>query len=529
MTKKTYLLIASLLLALMGGCVSALPKSSQNSCSSQFEIFDMIRNKNYDGLEGSLRACQENYEKDVNAEIALYSAYEAFNSSYPSLEPALNDWVNKYPSSYVARLARGNYLMHKGQRARGTKWASDTTEQQFQAMNETFEFAAKDLNDAIRLFPKCLVAYCGLININGASSTSDSMRRIMEAGLGLLPDSLMIRQRYLHYLQPKWGGTESDLNEIMLKIEGASKKYEKLRILRGYRDIISAEELVDQKNYDKALTYFLKALEHGDFFYYYERLGIVYHVLQKYDLSIAACSKAIQIGPLGIYTIHTRSHSLIQVGSLTEALKDMNLGLSLFPDDTYLRGLRDYCNNIASGTYELTVNFMTKNLNMQNLASIAVLPIDAAVPWLQDKKPMRDIIGKRNSEKMEQILRQIGLTCIEQTRLQSVQKELGFSGTELSDHEGSSIGKQVNARAVVITTFNAVFQSMPIRTYHVTIKTRAVSTETSVILWQFSLQGIVKEERGQGDYRYVLDNMETQLYKLLHQKLSLSFEQGLTI
>ncbi len=315
--------------------------SDKKPCRSQLEIFDMIRNKDYKGLEESLRNCQENYEKDVSAEIALYSAYEAFNSSYPSLEQALNQWVSKYPSSYVALLARGNYLEHKGYRARGFRWASDTSEEQFKAMNDTFEFASKDLHEAIRLYPKALVAYCGLININGSSSSRDSLRKTWEMGLRVLPDSLMIRQGYLHFLQPKWGGTAIELDEAMSEIGRSSHRYEKLRVLQGYRALISAEMLFDQGSYDEAVQLYLKALEYGDFFHYYIRLGVVYDKLQKYDQSIAANTKAMQLGPVGPVTLWRRAHSMIQSGSRAEAMKDINLGLSLFPDDKFLLDLRD--------------------------------------------------------------------------------------------------------------------------------------------------------------------------------------------
>lgn len=318
--------------------------SSQTACKDQLEIFDMIRSKNYIGLDQALRACQDNYEQNGNAEIALFSAYEAFSTSYPSVEPALNEWVSKYPSSYVARAARGRYLTDKGSRARGIKLARDTTDEEFRAMENTLHFASDDFNEAIRLYPKCLVAYCGLINIGGLSGTMDARKSIMEAGLTVLSDSIMIRQKYLFFLQPKWGGTPVDLEQMMSEIERSSLKYNKLRVLLGYRDIMSADTLMDQRSYDKALLRYLEALKQGDFFYYYLRLGDVYSLLQQYNQAVAAYTKAIQIGPVGLRALQGRSYSLEQVGLKAEATKDINLGLMLFPDDKYFLGLRDYAN-----------------------------------------------------------------------------------------------------------------------------------------------------------------------------------------
>jgi tetratricopeptide (TPR) repeat protein len=326
-----------------------------NNCKDQFVIFGMIRKKEFNNLEQVLHSCQENYEMNANSiqfEIALFSAYEAFSNFHPTVEPALNEWVNKFPGSYVARAARGRFLEAMGYRARGSRLASDTSDEQFKAMGEMLAFATKDFEEAKRIYPKCLVAYCGLISINGVSGTINEMQRIVKMGLSVLPDSLMIRQSYLSFMEPKWGGTSIELDKIIAEITQSSKRYDKLHVLLGYRYVINAGVLEDQKQFDQALPLFLKALEYGDYYFYYSRLGRIYSFLHQYDQSIAAYTKAMQIGPVGYRTLLGRSYSLDQVGRRTEALKDVNLGLTLFPDDKNLLERRDYYNKSILNTIQ---------------------------------------------------------------------------------------------------------------------------------------------------------------------------------
>jgi tetratricopeptide (TPR) repeat protein len=147
--------------------------------------------------------------------------------------------------------------------------------------------------------------------------------------------------------------------------------------------------LEDQRNFDQALPLFLKALEYGDIYFYYSRLGRIYSFLHLYDQSVAAYTKAIQIGPVGYRTLLGRSYSLDQVGRRAEALKDVNLGLTLFPDDKNLLERRDFYNN--SGL--IAIQQHSYSMIKSGSCTEALKEIDQGLTQFPDDKYLLELRG----------------------------------------------------------------------------------------------------------------------------------------
>src|SRR5215469_9072054 len=88
----------------------------------------------FEALDALLESYQRRAEADVAQEANAHMAYETFIDSDPRFMPALDQWVKKFPNSYSAHLARAMSLFADGKEARGDKWASDTSAQQFARM-----------------------------------------------------------------------------------------------------------------------------------------------------------------------------------------------------------------------------------------------------------------------------------------------------------------------------------------------------------------------------------------------------------
>src|SRR5574337_146522 len=140
------LVVSLLVIAVFAGCGPqwSHPNKTQESYTPPFvdsvKIIRLARNNDFKELESLLTNYQSNYEEDVNQELSLEMAFGTFRNSDPVLETHLNKWVNKYPASYIAKIARGNYLLQKGINARGFNAAQNTAEQQFRSMEEYFRF-----------------------------------------------------------------------------------------------------------------------------------------------------------------------------------------------------------------------------------------------------------------------------------------------------------------------------------------------------------------------------------------------------
>lgn len=169
-------------------------------------LIDALWQDRFNDLEHMLGAMESAASKDGCSDRPMALAFRTFNDVDPYLEPRLDDWVRAFPHSAFALAARGKYFANRGYKARGARWASETSDAQFKAMNAEFERAAADLSEAIKLDPKLPLPasqFLGIIRNGGTQEMGDAA---FERYMRLMPYSYVIRETYATELEPKWGG-----------------------------------------------------------------------------------------------------------------------------------------------------------------------------------------------------------------------------------------------------------------------------------------------------------------------------------
>src|SRR5262249_12430311 len=108
-----------------------------------------LSEKRFEDLDRKLNALAEDRKAGRINDNELKRWYQKlFASADVALEPLLRDWVAAYPRSSAPLIASAFYYDRRGFAARGTKFASDTSSSQFEAMGLEFRNAITAINEA---------------------------------------------------------------------------------------------------------------------------------------------------------------------------------------------------------------------------------------------------------------------------------------------------------------------------------------------------------------------------------------------
>jgi len=175
--------------------------------SITLKLQSLLNRKRFSDLNQILEHFQKQLERDITQEEKLFTAYKAFQVDEDGYEQLLSEWITAHPKFYQPYLARASYYYRMGWNARGSKWASETEQVQFDAMREFFLKARIDLKKALKINPKIMPAYGLLINMANADKNNPDESMHTTVALGFTPASYEIRKIYLNSLAPRWGGS----------------------------------------------------------------------------------------------------------------------------------------------------------------------------------------------------------------------------------------------------------------------------------------------------------------------------------
>jgi TPR repeat protein len=197
---------------------TAIPAIAQEAAAVTREaIVAALRSGDLAALDARLNALQGAFDADPRAEGALVDAFAAFRglpAGYATAAQDLDAWVERYPKSYAALLARGTYAIQRGMRARGEKWSRDTPREAFEEMEGWFDRGRRDLDASLTLAARPLLSYLELIGAAMRSGWREDLERHYAAAEALAPRSITLRVLYMQHLQPRWGGSYQAMEDF---------------------------------------------------------------------------------------------------------------------------------------------------------------------------------------------------------------------------------------------------------------------------------------------------------------------------
>ena len=215
------LLVSCLLLMSVPRSAAAAPCYAQAMGSGS--SWNLLDRGDYSSLDARLGAAQASYRAGSINDAELNAAFMKLCDSDARLRANYDAWIAAMPRSYVARLARANYLRQQGWDARGDDNTANTSAERFEAMARFFAEANQDYQDSLQLDGKPILSYAGLVNVGPkcARQGCDSRREVVNGALTVDPKTFVVRRTYMVLLETRWHGGVDDMQQFA----GQSKGY----------------------------------------------------------------------------------------------------------------------------------------------------------------------------------------------------------------------------------------------------------------------------------------------------------------
>jgi tetratricopeptide (TPR) repeat protein len=175
----------------------------------------LLRSERFQELDSEYSALQLKFEKGKISGESLRDAFRAFYSTDKDLAAKYDGWINAFPKSYVARLARGIYYKKVGFEERGENYISQTSDAQLRNMDTALGKAIKDFGDSIAMTPKPFLSYFHMIDIGSSYAGTGDTRRLYDQAVSLDPRSIDVRLKFMSALQDKWGGSLEEMQQFL--------------------------------------------------------------------------------------------------------------------------------------------------------------------------------------------------------------------------------------------------------------------------------------------------------------------------
>lgn len=211
------------------GIAFALYIPSSFAASPKVDLLEhkkLLLTHNFEALEERLDFYNNGY---LNGQISKKDYYWSVENLWTvrkdekdKFKAALEKWIKAYPDSAQAHIAMGEHYATEGYNARGNKWASETSIEQFSEMEKQFAKAQEHLDTGIEINPSIIKGYTIKMGIlRNSKSNQRHMQLVprMMAYMRTVPINIKARQavwwRFIDLLTPRWGGSYHKMQDII--------------------------------------------------------------------------------------------------------------------------------------------------------------------------------------------------------------------------------------------------------------------------------------------------------------------------
>ena len=147
---------------------------------------------------------------------ALFAAYQDFGTSEG--QRLADDWLAKSRGSAFAHMAKGQAALGAAWKARGSRYAADTTDPQFAGMSEQLKIAVPLLESALHDEPRLSPACVDLMDIGDIVGAAALHEAAAQHCSRIDPLSWHVNSMLLTAADPRWGGSFDALDRVVEQI-----------------------------------------------------------------------------------------------------------------------------------------------------------------------------------------------------------------------------------------------------------------------------------------------------------------------
>jgi hypothetical protein len=198
--------------------LSAAPAAATTDASTA-QPLEWLKSGNYSALEQYYSQRQSDYEAGKASDEQLYASFRKLYENNWDNEGNFDRWLQAYPASYSATLARGAYLYRMAWSVRGDRYFPETSNEQVAAMRNYLARARPALLASLKMTRKPYLSTLYLLNAALLDSRKDERSHWFELGTALDPQNTLLRIRYMWGLRPRWGGSYDEMQNFLHQCE----------------------------------------------------------------------------------------------------------------------------------------------------------------------------------------------------------------------------------------------------------------------------------------------------------------------
>ena len=217
------------------------------------QVAGLVQRGAFAELDKRFAADLNRHFSDQEFSEVIHRDYDAFDSSYEAGRDS-KIWLEKAPRSAFALAARGVFYRAQAKAARGTASADATPPENFARMHEYADKAVEMYRGALRIEPRLMPAYTGLIDL-GTLDSRDELRAEGFAGAHRAdPDCISVNLYLMRSLQPRWGGSYAAMRELATAMASHVDRRPLLALLTHAAEVEAGKQLVRDSEFSSAVA-----------------------------------------------------------------------------------------------------------------------------------------------------------------------------------------------------------------------------------------------------------------------------------
>jgi hypothetical protein len=178
-----------------------------------------LRSGNYQALDQYYSQQQRDYEAGRESDQDLYRNFRKLYEDSVDNQGYFDRWVEAFPKSHAALLARGAYQYRMAWSIRGDKYLNQTSSAQIDSMKNWLRRARPDLTASLELTPKPYLSALYLLNVAMLQGSPDERLHWYTVATSMDPANTLVRYRYMFSLRPRWGGSYEQMQDFLRQCE----------------------------------------------------------------------------------------------------------------------------------------------------------------------------------------------------------------------------------------------------------------------------------------------------------------------
>ncbi len=189
--------------------------NQQETTTARRKLIELFKAHEYKQLNQMLD--KYNGMKNLMGQSFIQACIESLTYRYGGYEIA-SEWNNGIHNSAYSECVTARYLIKQAWNARGSDYAGSVTNTGWHGFHQLKAEAKQCLLRAISKNPSLSPVIPMMLEIVGSSGSREDVYNWVNLGLKIEPSNVVTLRCAFHYLRPRWGGSEDQLNDLAKQI-----------------------------------------------------------------------------------------------------------------------------------------------------------------------------------------------------------------------------------------------------------------------------------------------------------------------